>query len=709
MARVDRPSARKMMHLLNTAHPVGISPESKGVSSASDGLLAYYTKVRAQHPTKIMLVRVGDFYETYGYCAILLVQYAGLNPMGTRLPRAGCPVVNLRRTLADLTDAGFSVVVCEETPIQYGSKNRRKQRYIAGVTSPASPLYVHDMSLAGDVDTSSVSAAQQAPMIGIAQSARGFVLYIISLDTRSVKVMESLTLEAVFARLASGGVSPPLYLHKKISKDVAASLLKQAPLSHRATVYLPGTLRSPASEKPGSFLRALLDTVRLDSFLDVDEPFTISAPSPSTTRARPLYLSTAAQMGLVPTSGIPPLVDSLVPSGTEALVRNFFLRLLLHPPPHTASVALAAALTCLLEMKSSLALPAFPVLSPTSVSRFVLAREANNALLSDLYRVLLAAKSTLTNSALSEFARHTLFVTRFETGLGSAEAEVMEAAADEIIADIEATLVLDTSSSTTTTSSSSSSSSFSASSSSSSSAPETRDMEDIESEEMGDRREGEDVTGASEGGGAGRGRGASEGGGTSDLLGMESDIPGMAKVQDLLAANEGFVGKVQRRCTPAAMDKLDEKRKALVRVVEEEVLPLIEAYNAAAAAKSQAAAVGRKTKGKASVIHDSVNNAIWVRGVSTEALQVFVSHLEASAQRPHTQVVNPRDRNGRTVGDSVSTSNAEKALADYRGACEEAAAAVRAVLRGLSGRISLRMGDVINAITFCTIAKVMCC
>ena len=57
----------------------------------------------------------------------------------------------------------------------------------------------------------------------------------------------------------------------------------------------------------------------------------------------------------------------------------------------------------------------------------------------------------------------------------------------------------------------------------------------------------------------------------------------------------------------------------------------------------------------------------------------------------------------------MSTSNAEKALADYRGACEEAAAAVRAVLRELSGRISLRMGDVINAITFCTIAKVMFC
>ena len=40
-------------------------------------------------------------------------------------------VVNLRRTLADLTEAGFSVVVSEELPIPYGSKNRRKQRCVA--------------------------------------------------------------------------------------------------------------------------------------------------------------------------------------------------------------------------------------------------------------------------------------------------------------------------------------------------------------------------------------------------------------------------------------------------------------------------------------------------------------------------------------------------------------------------------------------------
>jgi hypothetical protein len=34
---------------------------------------------------------VGDFYETVGFDAVLMVQYAGLNPMGQKLPKAGCP------------------------------------------------------------------------------------------------------------------------------------------------------------------------------------------------------------------------------------------------------------------------------------------------------------------------------------------------------------------------------------------------------------------------------------------------------------------------------------------------------------------------------------------------------------------------------------------------------------------------------------------
>lgn len=57
-------------------------------------------------------VQCGDFYEAIGIDAVLLVQFAGLNPMGGRSPpRAGCPKQNIRRVLADLVDnAALSVV-----------------------------------------------------------------------------------------------------------------------------------------------------------------------------------------------------------------------------------------------------------------------------------------------------------------------------------------------------------------------------------------------------------------------------------------------------------------------------------------------------------------------------------------------------------------------------------------------------------------------
>lgn len=56
--------------------------------------------------------QVGEFYEAQGTDAVMLVQWASLNPMGRKPPpRAGAPVVNLRRTLDDiLQGSGLSIV-----------------------------------------------------------------------------------------------------------------------------------------------------------------------------------------------------------------------------------------------------------------------------------------------------------------------------------------------------------------------------------------------------------------------------------------------------------------------------------------------------------------------------------------------------------------------------------------------------------------------
>ena len=68
--------------------------------------------------TLLWTLQVGEFYETMGTDAVLLVQHAGLNPMGQGdPPRAGCPIANLRRTISDLVEqAGLSVVTPFITP-----------------------------------------------------------------------------------------------------------------------------------------------------------------------------------------------------------------------------------------------------------------------------------------------------------------------------------------------------------------------------------------------------------------------------------------------------------------------------------------------------------------------------------------------------------------------------------------------------------------
>lgn len=90
---VDKPSARKLLEYVDTSAPLGLphlfdSSKSKG---ARPPAFSFFYDVKVQHPDKVVLVRVGEFYETIGIDAILLVQHAGLNPMGKdgNPPRAG--------------------------------------------------------------------------------------------------------------------------------------------------------------------------------------------------------------------------------------------------------------------------------------------------------------------------------------------------------------------------------------------------------------------------------------------------------------------------------------------------------------------------------------------------------------------------------------------------------------------------------------------
>lgn len=111
-----RPLAPSLQQL-NSNQPAQNSETSTTSTSILESRLAIpplTPSPRAPNTRKqVLLTRVGEFYETYGVDAVMLMQHAGLNQMGQEV-RAGCPRKNLQQTLNGLTSAGLTVAVYEE-------------------------------------------------------------------------------------------------------------------------------------------------------------------------------------------------------------------------------------------------------------------------------------------------------------------------------------------------------------------------------------------------------------------------------------------------------------------------------------------------------------------------------------------------------------------------------------------------------------------
>lgn len=75
--------------------------------------------------------------------------------------------------------------------------------------------------------------------------------------------------------------------------------------------------------------------LKVRELYDLDEDiFFREIVEPPGERPRPLYVSTASQIGILPTAGVPSLLKALMPSDANHLCTSYLRNLLLHPPPH---------------------------------------------------------------------------------------------------------------------------------------------------------------------------------------------------------------------------------------------------------------------------------------------------------------------------------------------------------------------------------------
>ena len=113
----------------------------------------------------------------------------------------------------------------------------------------------------------------------------------------------------------------------------------------------------------------------------------------SVSRPRPLYLSTAAQIGLVANPNIPDLVSQLLPASRSAHSARFLRRWLLSPPTH--SLADSFSSLCFSLRSGSLALPVTRPVPVGKIVSMILARQCNSGLFRDIEGILRAVVDML--------------------------------------------------------------------------------------------------------------------------------------------------------------------------------------------------------------------------------------------------------------------------------------------------------------------------
>nr|ABA29739.1 DNA mismatch repair protein [Phaseolus vulgaris] len=402
-------STVQLIQRLEFSNLLGLDSKLKN-GSVKEGTLNWeMLQFKSKFPRQVLLCRVGDFYEAWGIDACVLVEYAGINPCGglqsDSVPRAGCPVVNLRQTLDDLTQNGYSVCIIEEVqgPTQARS---RKRRFISGHAHPGNP-YVYGLA-AVDHD---LNFPEPMPVIGISHSARGYCINMVLETMKTYSYEDCLTEEAIVTKLRTCQYHH-LFLHTSLTQDSCGT-------SKWGEFGEGGLLWGECSSRhfewfDGSPLSDLLVKVKELYGLDVEVTFRNTTVS-SRHRARPLTLGTSTQIGAIHTEGIPSLLKVLLSPSCNGLPVLYIRNLLLNPPSY--EIASKIQETCKLMSSLTCSIPEFTCVSSAKLVKLLEWREVNHMEFCRIKNVLDEILHMYKTSELNEILKNLIDPTWATTGL----------------------------------------------------------------------------------------------------------------------------------------------------------------------------------------------------------------------------------------------------------------------------------------------------
>ncbi|KAF9673618.1 hypothetical protein SADUNF_Sadunf10G0042800 [Salix dunnii] len=439
LQRCRKPSTANLVKRLMYSNLLGLDASLKNGSLKEGNLNWEMLQFKSKFPREVLLCRVGDFYESIGIDACILVEYAGLNPFGglrsDSVPRAGCPVVNLRQTLDDLTRNGYSVCIVEEVqgPTQARS---RKGRFISGHARPGSPYVFGLVGVDHDLDF-----PEPMPVVGISQSARGYCMISVLETMKTYSLEDGLTEEALVTKLRTCQYHH-LFIHTSLRHNSSGT-------SRWGEYGRGGLLWGECNGRyfewfEGNPVTELLFKVRELYGLDDKVGFR-NVYVCSENRPKPLHLGTATQIGAIPTEGIPCLLKVLLPSNCTGLpefsskrmdgvslvkeAENFNARmmkcrtsgtwyvrdLLLNPPAYEIASTIQA--TCKLMSNITCSIPEFTCVSSAKLVKLLEQKEVNHIEFCRIKNVLDEILFMYRNSELNEILKSLMDPAWMATGL----------------------------------------------------------------------------------------------------------------------------------------------------------------------------------------------------------------------------------------------------------------------------------------------------
>ncbi|KAH9764006.1 DNA mismatch repair protein MSH1 [Citrus sinensis] len=392
-----KPSTLHLVNRLKYSNLLGLDVNLKNGSLKEGTLNWEMLQFKSKFPREVLLCRVGDFYEAIGIDACILVEYAGLNPFGglrpESIPKAGCPVVNLRQTLDDLTRNGYSVCIVEEVqgPTQARS---RKSRFISGHAHPGSPYVFGLVGIDHDLDF-----PEPMPVIGVSRSAKGYCIISILETMKTYSLEDGLTEDALVTKLRTS----------RAFVDAKSCIQLVNIVQLRLQELLAGE----------NMVKELYGLENEVTFRNV----TVSYEN----RPRPLHLGTATQIGAIPTEGIPCLLKVLLPSNCSGLPILYVRDLLLNPPAYEIASTIQVflkylsrslhAAICKLMSKVTCSIPEFTCVAPAKLVKLLELREANHIEFCRIKNVLDEILHMYGNSELNEILELLMDPTWVATGL----------------------------------------------------------------------------------------------------------------------------------------------------------------------------------------------------------------------------------------------------------------------------------------------------